>query len=78
MFFFGYFEIYEMVPFFSFYPRGDRLGRYVKAIGSQMKTKEELDEVHINLRIFFIIKQVCIDIFYHYRSNRLSTNRQLT
>lgn len=29
----------------SFQPRGDRVGSYVKAIGSQMKTKEELDEV---------------------------------
>ncbi|XP_001944764.2 aminopeptidase N [Acyrthosiphon pisum] len=26
-------------------PRGDRVGRYVKVIGSQMKTKEELDEI---------------------------------
>jgi len=28
-----------------FQPRGDRVGRYVKVIGSQMKTKEELNEI---------------------------------
>lgn len=38
---------------FSYQPRGDRVGRYVKVIGSQMKTKEELDEV-INRTCYFL------------------------
>jgi len=36
---------YYFFYIFSYQPRGDRVGRYVKVIGSQMKTKEELDEV---------------------------------
>lgn len=53
----GGFEFHENIIFFSFYPRGDRVGSYVKAIGSQMKTKEELDEVSIRLENFISINQ---------------------
>jgi len=39
------------------------VGRYVNVIGSQMKTKEELEEA-INRTIYFIKKQVSFKCFF--------------
>lgn len=51
---------FSLICVISFQPRGDRVGSYVKTIGSQMKSQEELDEViyfHLNCFIFNVFVQ---------------------